>query len=153
MKYYVGAYYLIKLRDSNFGTYEGKKLYTCSTCINDSFFDAWSISWTENGKKIDSETKSDFNLNEKLIKEVQNWTDKKMEENKIGWICTFADLKTLTEYKNSFFPNSESEILSINFPESERNELLKIFNPEKTNLGEIGLSINLKTGIPENNDE
>ncbi|MFD1014660.1 hypothetical protein [Winogradskyella rapida] len=153
MRYYTGAYYLIKLRDSNFGTYEGKKLHTCSICINDSFFNAWSISWAEDGKNVSAETKSDFNLNEKLIKEIQNWTDKKMEENKIGWICTFADLETLTEYKSSFFPKAESEILSINFPETERDKLLNLFNPEKTTFGEIGLSINLKKGISENKDE
>ncbi len=144
---------MIKLRDSNFGSYEGKKLHTCSTCINDSFFDTWSISWAEDGKNVNPETKSDFNLNENLIKNIQIWTDKKMEENKIGWICTFADLETLTEYKSSFFSNAESEILSINFPESEREELLNLFNPEKARFGEIGISINLKKGIKENKNE
>lgn len=149
MRYYKGSYYLIKLRDSKFGTYEGKKLHTCSTCINDSYFDAWSISWAEDGKNVSSETKSNFKLNEKLIKEIQNWTDKKLEENKIGWICTFADLETLTEYKRSFFPKAESEVLSINFPESERNEFLNLFNPENSSYGEIGLSKNLKNGTEQ----
>ena len=153
MKNYIGAYYLIKLRESDFGAYAGKKLHTCSTCINDSFFDTWSISWAEDGKKVNAETKSDFNLDEKLIKKIQNWTDQKLKENKIGWICTFADLETLNEYKNSFFPKSESEMLSINFPESEREVLLSLFNPEKTRFGEIGLSINLKSGIEENKKE
>lgn len=153
MKYYIGAYYLIKLRKSNFGAYEGEKLHTCSTCINDSYFDAWSISWAEDGKKVNAETKADFNLDEKLIKEIQNWTDQKLEQNKIGWICTFADLETLDEYKNAFFKKSKSETLSINFPESEREELLKLFNPEKTSFGEVGLSINLKKGIEENINE
>lgn len=125
------------------------ELHTCSTCINDSYFDAWSISWAEDGKSVSAETKSDFNLDEKLIKNIQNWTDKKLEENKIGWICTFADLKTLTEYKKSFFPEVKAEILSINFPETEKAEFLKLFNPEKSNLGEIGLSKNLKNGMTE----
>ena len=62
-------------------------------------------------------------------------------------------LETLTEYKSSFFPKAESEILSINFPESERTELLNLFNPEKTSFGEIGLSTNLKKGIKESEDE
>lgn len=153
MRYYIGAYYLIKLRDSNFGTYEGKKLHTCSTCINDSFFDAWSISWTQNGNKVSAETKSDFNLNEKLIERIQKWSDEKFEKNKIGWICTFADLETLNEYKNLFFPKLEGDILSVNFPESEKDELLSLFNPDKTSFGEIGLSINLKKGIEENKEE
>ncbi|MFI2743569.1 hypothetical protein ACG2LH_12575 [Zhouia sp. PK063] len=47
-------------------------------------------------------------------------------------------------FKSLFFPNAESELLSINFSESERNELLNLFNPEKTSFGEIGLSKNLK---------
>jgi len=153
LNYYIGAYYLIKLQKTDFGTYEGKQIHTCSTCINDSYFDTWSISWAEDGKKIKKEVKSNFNLDKNLIKKIHNWTDQKLKENKIGWICTFADLETLTDYKNLFFPKSESEILSINFPETEREELLNLFNPEKTSLGEIGLSINLKSGIKENKDE
>ncbi|WBX72985.1 hypothetical protein PG913_08765 [Tenacibaculum pacificus] len=153
MRYYIGAYYLIKLRKSKFGTYEGKELHTCSTCINDSYFDAWSISWTENGKIISQETKTDFNLDENLIERIQKWSDQKFEENKIGWICTFSDLKTLTEYKQSFFPEVEAEILSVNFPETEKGEFLKLFNPEKSSYGEIGLSKNLKNGIIESKTE
>lgn len=154
MKNYIGAYYLIKLRKAEFGgTHKGKELHTCSTCINDSYFDAWSISWAEDGKNISSETKSDFNLDDKLITKIHNWTDEKLEKNKIGWICTFADLETLTGYKNSFFPKSKSETLSMNFPESERKEFLNLFNPEKTSYGEIGLSINLKKEVEENRDE
>jgi len=153
LRYYIGAYYLIKLRKSKFGTYEGKELHTCSTCINDSYFDAWSISWTENGKIISQETKSDFNLDKNLIGRIQKWSDQKFEENKIGWICTFADLKTLTEYKKSFFPEVKAEILSINFPETEKTEFLELFNPEKSSNGEIGLSKNLKKGIIESGTE
>ena len=154
MKYFIGAYYLIKLRKPNFGSvFKEEKIHTCSTCINDSYFDAWSISWTENGKKVSKETKSDFNLDETQIERIQKWSDEKIEEDKIGWICTFADLKTLTEYKKSFFPEANAEILSINFPETEKAELLKLFNTEKSSFGEIGLSKNLRKGIIERKSE
>ena len=153
LRYYIGAYYLIKIRKPKFGTYLGKELHTCSTCINDSFFDSWSISWTENGKEISKETKANFNLDNNLIERIQKWSDQKFEENKIGWICTFSDLKTLTEYKESFFSENHAEILSINFPETEKTEFLKLFNPKETSFGEIGLSKNLKKGIVENKTE
>ena len=78
MKYYTGAYYLIRLRKSNFGTYEGVELHTCSTCINDSYFDSWSISWAESGRNVSDEVKSDLSLDEKLIQKyiiglTKNW--------------------------------------------------------------------------------
>lgn len=149
----MGAYYLMKLRKSNFGTFEGAKLYTCSTCINDSFIDAWSLSWTESGKKVNDETKSSFNINEMQIINIQKWADQKFEEEKIGWISTFTDLKTLIEYKNLFFPKDCAEILSINFPETETEELLSFFNSEESSFQEIGLSNNLNNRILENEND
>lgn len=143
----------MKLRKSNFGTSEGAKLYTCSTCINDSYMDAWSLSWTECGKKVDAETKSNFNIDEIKIIDIQKWADQKFEEEKIGWVCTFTDLKTLIEYKNLFFPEDQAEILSINFLETETTELLSLFNSEELSFQEIGLSNNLKNRIIENEND
>ena len=143
----------MKLRKSNFGTLEGVKLYTCSTCINDSFMDSWSLSWTECGKKVNDETKSSLNINEMQIFDIQKWADQKFEEEKIGWISTFTDLKTLIEYKNLFFPKDRAEILSINFPETETEELLSLFNSEESSFQEIGLSNNLKNQILENEND
>jgi len=154
VKYYIGAYYLIKLRKLNFGSiFKERRIHTCSTCINDSYFDTWSISWIENGKKVSKETKTNFNLNDDQINRIQEWSDQKFEEGKIGWICTFADLKTLIEYKRSFFPEANAEILSINFPETEKEELMKLFNPEMSSFGEIGIYANLKKGILEHKSE
>ena len=143
----------MKLRKSNFGTLEGVKLYTCSTCINDSFMDSWSLSWTECGKKVNDETKSSLNINEMQIFDIQKWADQKFEEEKIGWISTFTDLKTLIEYKNLFFPKDRAEILSINFPETETEELLSLFNSEESSFQEIGLSNNLKNRILEKEND
>jgi ssRNA-specific RNase YbeY (16S rRNA maturation enzyme) len=154
MKFYIGAYYLIKLNKVEFGEMKHSEIHTCSTCINHSFFDAWSIPWTEDGKNINEEIKRDFNLNEPLIKKIQTWSNQKFEDKKIGWICTFSDLDTLVEYKDKFFSNEkEYQILSINFPKPEREVLLKVFNPDKTSLGEIGLSQNLNNQISENENE
>ncbi len=71
MNYYIGAYYLIKLANIEWGSYQGKKIYTCSFCCNDSYYDAWSLSWGEDGKSIRQETKKLFNLNDTLIKQIQ----------------------------------------------------------------------------------
>ena len=83
----------MKLRKSNFGTFEGAKLYICSTCINDSFMDAWSLSWTECGKKVNDETKSSLNIDEMQIFDIQKWADQKFEEEKIGWISILYGFK------------------------------------------------------------
>ena len=63
----------------------------------------------------------------------------------------FSDLKTLTEYKEKFFPNeSEFEILSITFPETELNKTLELIKQTDSQLGEIGIYNNLKNKNVEN---
>lgn len=144
----------MKLCKLDYGTYKNTKLYTCSTCINDSFLDSWSLSWSSSsGKEIDDETISNFKLTKDKIQQIQHWSDQKFEENKIGWIHTFSDLETLNEYKKTFFSEFESETLSINFPETEVKELEIAFNRENLDLGEIGISKNLKRRIEENNSK
>ena len=144
MKYYIGAYYLIKLRKLDYGKIKGSEIYTCSTCINDSYLDSWGISWAKNDEKSMSEVKSNFNLTESQIHKIQNWSDQKFHSKKIGWINTFSDLETLLEYRDTFFQNNlDCQILSINFPEEERKEFLEVFKKE-SDSGEIGLSINLE---------
>lgn len=59
----------------------------------------------------------------------------------------------MIEYKNLFFPEDRSEILSINFPETETAELLSLFNSEDSSFQEIGLSNNLKNRIVENEND
>jgi hypothetical protein len=145
MKYYIGAYYLIKLKPVDYGTIKGSKIYTCSRCINDSFFDSWAISWAKTEKTELVEIKETFDLTDKNIEEIQSWADKKLNEEKLGWINTFSDFKTLTEYKKKFFPNdSDFEILSISFPESNLSEALEKIKPTDLNSGEIGIYSNLK---------
>ncbi|WP_378187449.1 hypothetical protein ACE939_03810 [Aquimarina sp. W85] len=146
MKYYIGAYYLIKLKPIEYGTIKGSEIYTCSRCVNNSFFDSWAISWVTTEKKELEETKQTFNLTDKNVEEIQFWVDKKLNEEKLGWINTFSDLKTLTEYKEKFFFNdSNFEILSISFPESDLSEALEMTKPTLSSSGEIGIYSKLKT--------
>lgn len=145
MKHYIGAYYFIKLKPIEYGTIKGSEIYTCSRCINDSFFDSWAISWARAENEELDKTKAIFSLTDKNIKEIQDWSDKKLDEQKLGWVNTFTDLKTLTEYKEKFFSNdSDFEILSISFPQSELDKALNLTKPSESNSGEIGIYHKLK---------
>jgi hypothetical protein len=155
MKYYLGAYYLIKLHKANYGSIMDTRIYTCSTCINDSYFDSWSITWSAvNNSDNVKEAKEEFNLTNSQITDIQTWADQKFEEKKIGWINTFSDYDVLSEYKNKFFSNVQDYlILSINFPETEKNDLLEEFSIKEKGIGAIGLWENLHRNIPEVTDE
>ncbi|MCC8358926.1 hypothetical protein [Salinimicrobium sediminilitoris] len=151
MNYYTGAYYFIKLKPVDYGTIKGSKIFTCSRCINDSYFDDWAISWATTDKKELDETKAIFSLTDKKVEEIQTWADKKLDEKKLGWINTFSDLKTLTEYKEKFFPNELNfQILSISFPESELDEAIELTQPPDAQGGEMGIHTKLKNKEIEN---
>jgi extradiol dioxygenase family protein len=154
MKYYLGAYYFIKLRNANYGSIKDTKICTCSTCINDSYFDAWSISWSSSGNSGLKEAKEEFNLTNTQIKEIQTWADQKFEEKKIGWANTFSDYETLSEYKNKFFNNVQDYLIfSINFPETEKDALIEELVVKEKNIGAIGLWDNLNNQVLEVADE
>jgi hypothetical protein len=155
MTYYQGAFYFMKLHEANFGSIKNTRIYTCSTCINDSYFDSWSITWSAlNNSDNIKEAKEDFNLTNIQITAIQTWADQKFEEKKIGWISTFSDYEVLSEYKNKFFNNIKDYlILSINFPESEKNDLLEEFSIKGKGIGAIGLWENLDRSNPEVTDE
>ena len=141
---------MIKLKPVDFGKIKGIKIHTCSSCINDSYFDSWSLSWTVDGKGDLGQPKQVFGLNDSQIKDIQQWADKQFNDNKIGWISTFADFDTLKEYKSSFFQfDSDYKILSINFPETEKDGLINDFKTNKEDVGAIGLWNNLNKGIIE----
>lgn len=155
MKYYLGAYYFIKLHKANYGSIKDTKIYTCSTCINDSYFDSWSITWSANNNKGSiKEAKKEFNLTNTQVTDIQTWADQKFEEKKIGWINTFSDYAVVSEYKNRFFNNVQDYlILSINFPETEKNDLLEEFGIKEKGIGSIGLWENLNKNIAEVTNE
>jgi len=154
MKYYLGAYYFLKLCNANYGSIKDTKICTCSTCINDSYFDNWSISWSSSGNRSLKEAKEQFNLTNAEIKEIQEWADQKYEQKKIGWLNTFSDYETLSEYKNRFFNIAQDYlILSINFPETEKDALIEEFLIKEKDIGAIGLWDNLIKQIPEVTNE
>ncbi|MCF2875562.1 MULTISPECIES: hypothetical protein [unclassified Tenacibaculum] len=143
--YFIGAYYLVKLKPIDFGGIKGSKVFTCSRCINDSFFDDWAISWTTVERESLEDTKLTFNLTDNNIEEIHTWVDKKLDEEKLGWMNTFSDLETLIEYKESFFSNdSDYEILSISFSEEEISQVLEVTKPIEPNTGEVGIYNKLK---------
>lgn len=144
-KYYLGGYFLIKPRTIDSEYLKRNKIYTCSTCINDSLVDNWSYSWTtDNNSQINSVLK-DYDLELNKISEIRTWVDKEYEDEHIGWQGLFLDLETAKRYKQTFFSHLDDIlIMAIYFDESEATELLKEFETNK-----IGLYQNLKKRIPE----
>lgn len=140
MNYYLGAYHLLKLKPLNFGKFKGKKVLTGSRCLNESYFDAWSLSWTEDGMKNLSEPKEEFNISESKIKEIQKWSDPKFNDKRLGWINTFNDIETLKEYKTRFFDSvTDFEIIGIYFSENSIQGFIDEFEPQLDKTGEIGI--------------
>ena len=154
MNYYLGAYHLLKLKPLDFGKFKGKKVLTGSRCLNESYFDAWSLSWTEDGMKKLSEPKDEFNISESQIKEIQKWSDPKFNDKHLGWINTFNDLETLLEYKSRFFKSvSDFETIGIYFPENLIQDFINEFDPQTDKTGAIGILDCLKQKTPERIDD
>lgn len=154
MNYYLGAYQLLKLKPLNFGAFKGQKILTGSRCLNESYFDAWALSWTEDaedGKDKLSEPEREFNITKTEIKEIQKWADKKFNEKHLGWINTFNDFETIIEYKNKFFKSAtDFKAIGIYFPETAIQGFINEFEPQTDNTGGIGILDTLKTQTPEN---
>jgi hypothetical protein len=147
--YYLGGYFLIKLRAVDFSALKCNSVYTCSTCINDTLIDSWSYSWTtDNNSQINSVLK-DFDLELDKISKIRSWVDKKHDEEHIGWQSVFSDLETAILYKKTFFSHLDDIlIMGIYFDASESLKLLKEFETNK-----IGLYKNLNKKVPENQYE
>lgn len=154
LKYYLGTYHLLKLKALNFGAYKGKKILTGSRCLNDSYFDAWSLSWTEDGKHKLQEAQQSFGITESEIKEIQAWADEMFNTDRLGWINTFNDREILSAYRDRFFAQShDSEAIGIYFPEDAMEDFIQEFEPQSAEIGSIGILNNLKQKKPEQADE
>ena len=150
VKYYLGAYHLLKLKPLDFGKFKGQKVLTGSRCLNESFFDAWSLSWTEDGKKNLSVPKKEFNLTGSQVQAIQEWADEKFNHKHLGWINTFNDLETVKEYQSKFFSHHRDfDIVAIYFPENSAKEFMAEFEPQTEQTGEIGILDCLKQKTPE----
>ncbi len=143
MQYYLGGYYLIELEAAHFGSITDRVIFTCSTCINNSFLDSWSLSWTEDGKNP-TESRIPKQINKNLQESIQQWSDDKFESKEIGWPSVFSTLKLAKEYYNNFFKDRNNlVILGIFFPKSEAQELISYYKPSNEGQGAIGLYQNL----------
>ena len=153
-KYFLGGYYLTKLKPKNYGDEQGNLIYTCSECVNDHILDIWSYSWTtDNNKQLD-EIKKNYHFADKQISEIRDWVDNKYNENKIGFLNVFIDLETALEYKNKFFAHfNDIQILALYFDTYERAEILEEFKPKSEKMGEIGLRLTLLKELEEQKNE
>ncbi|HVU96893.1 MAG TPA: hypothetical protein VHE34_16805 [Puia sp.] len=148
--FYHAGYYLIKIRPVVGGSQISKRLFTCSTCINDGLLDSWSYSWTTKNNDGIDEIKEELQLDDENIQSIRAWVDRAFEERGIGWSNLFYDLETVQQYSRTFFPNvSDKHIFSVYFSEPETADLLSEFAPEKEGLGSIGLYNSLKKKVPE----
>ena len=153
-KYYLGGYYLTRLRPKTYGDEKGNLIYTCSECINDHILDIWSYSWTtDNNQQIDK-IKDDYGFSNKQIDEIRTWVDQKSNDNKIGFLNGFTDLETAIEYKRKFFNNMKNvKVFALYFDTKERTDILEEFKPQSEKFGEIGLRLTLLKEIEEQENE
>lgn len=153
-KYYLGGYYLIKLKPINFGPDKGSLIYTCSECINDHLLDVWSYKWNRVKDKSLVEAKKKFKIPESQVGEIKDWVDKKRTEKKIGWVNVFFDLETVLEYKSKFFSHlSDVKLFALYFEENDRIDFLKEFKPPPENTADIGLRLTLLKELEEQENE
>lgn len=145
--FYLGGYYIRKLRPMKL---DKEPVFTCSTCINDSFMESWSYSWTTANNEAIGEIKDGFLLDDQNIQSIRAWVDRAFNDKRIGWPDLFYDLETVREYSQTFFSHTpDKRIFSIYFSEQETAALLSEFEPQKQGLGAIGLFEELQKKIPE----
>jgi|SRR5688500_11513430 hypothetical protein len=152
MTNYFGGYYLLRLKEFDYGRLKGKEVYTCSDCTNDSLINGWSFSWTTKEKDELENIQRNFQIDKEIVDNISVWTDKKLESKNVGWVNVFADLETVKEYKTKFFSHlTDTKIFSIYFPDSEATGIIEEFKPKENN-GTLGIWDNLTKRTPETND-
>lgn len=153
-KYYLGGYYLVKLKPTNIGTELNRLIYTCSECITDHLLDIWSYSWTTDNNKYLDEIKSNFQILDYQVDNIRKWVDTKFNDNKIGFLNVFIDLETVIEYKTKFFSHlNNTSIFALYFDNKEKNDLLNEFKPQSEKMGDIGLRLALLKETEEQETE
>ena len=149
-RYFTGGYFLIKAKPIDFGSDIGKVVSTCSGCINFSVFDNWCLSWMS--FKLEQKEKIELGLNDKKIKEIEEWTDSRFNNGS----NVFPDLKTATEFKELFLNSvNDIEIFSLSFSDTDSDLLISDFaegnNTHEFNFnnGDFGLRKNILLRIEE----
>ncbi|PID90073.1 MAG: hypothetical protein CSA97_04800 [Bacteroidetes bacterium] len=144
MEYYLGGYYLFRLVELPYGSFEGRRVYTCSSYINESYYDSWALPWTGDGEGLCEADIAHLQPDGEHLPQLQEWVDARFNEERMGWQSVFADMPTLHEYRRFFFPDSPAVALGVAFPEGERKALLEALKPAGEMSGEVGLYQNLK---------
>jgi hypothetical protein len=145
-EYYLGGYYLLKLRAPTFGAYINNFIYTCSSCINDNLIEGW----TNYKPEVLEELKTKYCITD--IESMQKWIFENFNINH-AWLNVFPSAELALEFKNKFFSHlSDIVLLSINFDSIETNEILNEFNPKETRI-EMRMREILKNNIQEKREE
>ena len=128
INYYLGGYYLIKLRSIQSANNKNDIVYTCSDCINDNLV-FYSLLSDFLGNEYVEQIKSEYGFNKNEIELIRQWISDKYVQNQIGFSNVFTEIQFAKEYKNKFFKNlNQVKLLSIYFNENESNEIFKFFN-------------------------
>lgn len=153
-KYYLGGYYLMRLKPKDYGPDSGSIIYSCSDCLNDNLVDTWSYSWTTDNDKSVKEAKEKFKLSDTQVSAIRTWVDNKHNDGRLGWINVFTDLNTVLEYRNGFFPHQDDlKVMALYFDETERADLINEFKPQSEEIGCIGLRRTLMNETEETGDD
>lgn len=148
MLYYQAGYYLLQFQSPDYGSIQGKTLWTASSCINTTCLDAWSHSWAGQEQKENIQQK--YGWSPAQFTHLEQWTDQQLEAGQIGWVDVFQNLATARAYQAQFFEQEEVHCLGISFAPSQQQALIEHFNPPSPTEGEIGLRQFLRQAIPEN---
>ena len=157
MNYYLAGYYLVKPKPISFGTDKGKIVQTCSGCINDTLLDTWAYSWTSRSRKKEKDVKATFQLSDENIEAIRKWVDRRFEEGSIGWTDVFSNKETAKAYQRQFFAHvPDVQLMAIYLNEEDSIALINEYEPQKADIGEMGIIKILKMRISEhetNNEE
>ncbi len=153
MKYYLAGYYLIQTQPLNYGCFLGKEILNCSTCINLSLLDNFSWSWTCKEEDI-IKVQSNFNIDLEIVRRIQDWTEQKDTEGKIGLYDVFNTLETAKEYFERFFSHLDKvKLLGLYLPEPETDRLKEEFKNENTYYEGIIKNVIKKEPEPDTGSE
>lgn len=148
--YYFGGYYLMKLKPIGFGSERNTIVYTCSNCINDSLLGSWAYPRVKTKNEELKSVYQDLQIDGEKFLAIRNWADNKIETESIGWVNVFADLKTVKQYKQTFFSHLEDlVIMSIYFDKNEMDDFFDEFKSGNAIQGSVGIYQNLIKKIPE----
>jgi hypothetical protein len=149
--YFLGGYYLVRLRPLTFGSGEGAVIHTASDCINDNLVGSWPYPSIKTLNKEAREAKREFRFDDSELAEIRGWIGSRSNDGSLGWLSVFSTAVAATEYKEKFFPDVPNvELLALYFDENEMLSLIEEFKPESEKRDGIGIYQNLVRRITEN---